>query len=63
MQDTYQDFFSLLKIFLNSSILMSFSTSAIFCFTSSMLAKHFPFEDLFFYLEKQKEVTQGKLGE
>ena len=35
------------KQFLNSSILMPFSASAVFCFTSSTSAKHFPLRTLF----------------
>ena len=39
IQYTYRDVFSTAQKFLNSSILMPFSASAIFCFTSSTLAK------------------------
>ena len=43
MEYTYQDIFShCSKQFLNSSFLMPFSASAIFCFTSSTPAKCFP---------------------
>ena len=46
-------FFHCSKQFLNSSILMPFSASAIFCFTYSTLTKHFPLRP-FFNLEKIK---------
>ena len=42
MQYTYQDIFHYSKQFLNLSILMSFSASAIFCFVSFTMAKRFP---------------------
>ena len=49
------------KRFLNSSILMSFSASAIFLFHFFHMGKTFPFED-FFHLGKQTKVTRGKMG-
>ena len=53
-------FFHCSQQFLNSSILMSFSASAIFCFTSSTSAKHFPLRTFFIPGNKQKnKVTRG----
>ena len=49
------------KQFLNSSILMAFSASAIFCFTSSTLANHFPL-GTFFIQGNKKKVTWGEIG-
>ena len=46
---------------MNSSILMSFSASAIFLFHFFHMGKTFPFED-FFHLGKQTKVTRGKMG-
>ena len=40
------------KQFLNSLILMSFSASAVFCFTFSTLAKHFPLRTFFIWENK-----------
>ena len=45
------------KQFLNSSILMPFSASAVFCFPSFTSAKHFPWMN--FSLGKQKESRSG----
>ena len=54
MQQTYQDIFSHCSIqFLNSLILMLFSSSAVFCFTSSTSAKHFPLRTFFIRGNKQ----------
>ena len=55
-------FFHCSKQFLNSSILMPFS-SAVFLFHLFHISKMFPFKD-FFHLGKQtnKNVTQGKIG-
>ena len=49
------------KQFLNSSILMPFSASAIFCFTSSTMAKCFPLK-IFFIKGKQKKIHSGMIG-
>ena len=46
MQYTYWDVFSTVQ-FLNSSILITFSASDIFCFTSSTWRKHFPLRTFF----------------
>ena len=54
-------FFQCSKQFLNSSILMPFSASAVFCFTPSTLAKRFPVRT-FFHPGKQKKVTWGEIG-
>ena len=55
MQYTYQDsFFHCSRQFLNLSILMPFSASDIFCFTSPTLAKHYPWRT-FFHPRKQKK--------
>ena len=55
-------FFHCSKQFLNLLILMAFSASAIFCFTSSTLAKHFPLRMFFFWGNKpKKKVAQGKI--
>ena len=42
------------KQFLNSLILMPFSASVIFCFTSSTSAKHFPLRTFFIWGNKKK---------
>ena len=57
-------FFHCSKMFLKSLILMPFSVSADFCFTSSTLTKHFPLWT-FFYLEKQtnKKSLGARSGE
>ena len=52
-------FFYCWKQFLNSSILMPFSASAIFYFTSSTLAKHFRLRT--FFIGETKMVTQGEI--
>ena len=46
-------FFHCSKQFLNSSNLMPFSPSAIFCFTSSTLAKGFPLRTFFIWGHKR----------
>ena len=53
-------FFHCSKQFLNSSILMPFSVSAIFCFTSSTSAKHCPLRTFFHSGKQQKKVPLGK---
>ena len=61
IQYTSQDiFFYCSKQFLNSSILMPFSASAVFCFTSSTSAKHFPLRTFFIQANK-KIVTWGEI--
>ena len=45
------------KQFLNSLILMPFSASADFCFTSSTLAKHFPLGT--FFIQGNKKESPG----
>ena len=59
IQYTYQDVFSTVQKFSNSLIVMPFSVSAIFCFTSSTSGKHFPLRS-FFHLGKQTKVPQGQ---
>ena len=54
-------FFHCSKRFLNLLIWVPFSASAVFCFTSSTLAKCFPLKTSF-HLGKQKEVAQGEMG-
>ena len=54
-------FFHCSKQFLNSSVFMSFSASAVFCFTSFMWAKRFPLRTFFFNLEKQKPAALGEI--
>ena len=49
------------KQFLNLLILMPFSASAIFCFTSSTRTKHFPLRTFFIQGEKEK-VTWSEIG-
>ena len=49
------------KQFLNSSILMPFTASAVFCFNSSMSAKCFPVRTIFIQGDKKK-FTWGKSG-
>ena len=44
--------------FLNLSVLMLFSASVGFCFTSPTLAKHFPFRT-FFHPGKQKKISRS----
>ena len=53
-------FFPLLKMFLNSCILMPFSASAVFCFTSSTSAKCFPLRT-FSIWETNKKVAGGEI--
>ena len=45
---------------LNSSILMPFSAFAVFCFTSSTLAKCFPLRTFFIWGNKPKKVAWGQ---
>ena len=52
--DPSRQFFHCSKQFLNSSILMPFSASAIFCFTSSTSAKCFPLRISFIQGNKAK---------
>ena len=52
-------FFHCSKQFLNTLILMPLSASAIFCFTSSTSAEHFPLRTL---LIRGNKVTRGKIG-
>ena len=40
---------------------MTFSASAIFCFTSFTSAKCFPLRDFFIWENKQKKVTRGEI--
>ena len=55
MHYTYRDIFShCSNQFLNLLILVPFSASAVFCFTSSMLAKCFPLRTLFSQGNKKK---------
>ena len=58
MQYTYQDFFHCSEQFLNWSILMPFSSSAVFCFTSSTSAKCFPLRTFFFQGNKKSHLGQ-----
>ena len=54
MQYTYRDtFFHCSKQFLNSLILMPFSASVVFCFTSSTSATHFPSRTFFIWGNKK----------
>ena len=53
-------FFHCSEQFLNSWILMLFSVSVGFCFTSSTLAKHFPLKT--FFIQGNKKFAQGKIG-
>ena len=54
-------FFYCSSQFLNSSIFMSFSASAMFWFHLFHISKTFPFED-FFHQENKKKVAQCKMG-
>ena len=54
-------FFHCSKQFLNLSILIPFSASAIFCFSSSTSTKLFPLR-IFFIWENKKKVTWDKIG-
>ena len=52
------------KQFLNSSILMSLSASATFCFTSSTLAKRFSLRTFFIQGNKETKNSPGvRLGD
>ena len=63
MQYTYQDIFSYCsKQFLNSSILMPFSASAVFLFHLFHICKMFPFEGFFSYREIKKKSLRMRLG-
>ena len=53
-------FFHCSRQFLNLSILMPFSASTVFCFTSSTSAKCFPLR-LFFMKGNKREVVQGEI--
>ena len=53
-------FFPLLKTVLNSLILIPFSASAVFCFTSSILAKHFSLR-IFFIWGNKKNVSHSQI--
>ena len=53
MPCTSRDFFPLLRTVLNSSLLMPFSASVVFCFTSSTWAKCFPSRTFFPSREKR----------
>ena len=50
-----ETFFDYSKQFLNLSMLMLFSAFAIFCFTSSTSAKHFPLRNFFIPGNKKKD--------
>ena len=64
MQYIYWDIFvHCSKHFLNLSILMSFSTPAVFCFTSSTVAKHFLLRNFFILRNKKKKTLKVRLGE
>ena len=51
-------FFHCSKQFLNSSILMPFSASAVFCFTYSTPAKCFPLRKIFIWGNKKKSLGE-----
>ena len=53
-------FFPLLKTVLNSLILIPFSASAVYCFTSSILAKHFSLR-IFFTWGNKKNVSHSQI--
>ena len=55
-------FFHCSKQFLNSSILMPFSASAIFCSTYSTLAKRFSLSTFSYGETTTKKVTWGEIG-
>ena len=62
MQYTYWDIFSTAQnVFFNLLVLMPFSASATFCFTSSTLAKCFSLRTFFIQGNKQKKVSQGEI--
>ena len=60
----WRHFFYCSKQFLNSSILMPFSASAFFCFTSSTSAKYFPLRTFFHQGKPKKSLgdRDGKIG-
>ena len=55
-----ETFFHCSNHFLNLSILMPFSASAVFCFTSSTSARHFLLRT--FLIRETKKVSQGPMG-
>ena len=61
MQNTYQDVFSTLQNGFWISILMTFRAFAVFCFTSSTSAKHFPLRTFFIWGNKKKR-RSGEIG-
>ena len=61
--DLLRHFFHCSKQFLNLQILMHFSASAIFCFTSSTQAQCFPLRIFFILGNKQKSSHGARLGE
>ena len=58
--DLLKHFFHCLKQFLDLSILMPFSDSVTFCFTSSISEKQFPLRT-FFIQGNKKKVAQGEI--
>ena len=63
MQCIYPDvFFHCSKQFSNSSVLMFFNASAIFCFIASTSAKHFPLRTSFIWENKIKQNKQTKVA-
>ena len=55
-------FFHCSKQFLNMSVFMVFSASAICCFTSSTSAKHFPFRTIFTPGNKKSHSRQDQVN-
>ena len=63
MQYTYWDVFSTAQNnFLNLSILMPFSASAVFLFHLFHVSKTFPFEDFFHWGNQKKSLRVNKEG-
>ena len=54
-------FFYYSRQFLNSSILMLFSVSVLFCFTCFTLVRHFPLRT--FFIQRNKKLLYVPLGE
>ena len=55
-------FFHCSKQCLNSSMLMPFSASAVFCFTSSTSAKLFPWRHFFIWVNKTQKLFWARIG-
>ena len=59
----FETFFPLLKQFLNLSILIPFSASAVFLFCFFHISKMFAFEDFFHPGKQKKKSLRARSGE